>query len=150
MIVKKKCIMHKVLTNTFLTTSSFFVSFSTSPADLSLIWTMTAITRNTMTGTVRKICMAAHIPYCLSLCHRRLKREAKTISSSLLFSVVSSSHCCLPHCCQSFTVCLQCCLPLPSTQELPRHSHTFVVCANMYIYMSCFYELNTLVVNMSI
>lgn len=125
-----KCVIAPVklhlvdLTNTLLTTSSVSISFSTSPADLSLTWTMTATTRTTMTGTVRKPRMVAHTPYCLSVCHTRLKEEARMDSSSLLSPKVSAPPHCLPHSCQSSCLCLQCCLLLLNSQELTRHTHT--------------------------
>lgn len=86
---------HVVLTNTLLNFSP--ISVCTSPAALTSTWTMTATTRTTMTGTVRKLLMLAHTPYCLSVCHRRLNVD----SSSLLSPVVSVPCRCLPHNCQS-------------------------------------------------
>ena len=111
----------------FLTTSSFFVSLSTSPADLSSTWTTTAITRTTMTGTVRELCMAAHTPYCLSVCHRRLKRmrlkhilHPCCLQSFLLPIAVSCAT--VSHPLAAYAVACYCL----NSQQLTHHTHPHV------------------------
>lgn len=94
-IVPCNCVKAHIytLTHTLLTFSPMSVWIS--PAALTSTWTMTATTRTTMTGTVRKLLMLAHTPYCLSVWHGETKRGffILAVPGSLCSLSLSANNC---------------------------------------------------------